>query len=216
MAGVDSSGTERTIGPQGEVRATPGTPRAEFYFDLVDPGSYIVSHVIDQAGAEEAFAWRGLELRPPPEPMIDPYERTWRSRHSEALLLSQSQGLAISEPEFLPWTRKAHELCEFARERDRFHTVRRALFRSHFVNGTDIGRIDLLIEIAHGAGLDRTEAKAVLDVDRYTATILRNRESALGQAIKAVPAVVTAAGRLVDTGSLRDIERLLAEIANGQ
>ncbi len=206
---MDSNGTERTIRPVGEVRATRDAPAAELYFDFIDPVSYVVSRMIDRAGADESFAWCGLELRPPPAPAIDPDGPAWRFRRSEALLLSEPLGLPMSRPHFLPWTRKAHELCEFARQRDRFHPVRRALFRSLFVDRTDIGRIDLLVEIVRDAGLDPTEAKAVLDVDRYTAVIVRNRESALERKIRDVPTVVTAAGRLDGTGSLREIERLL-------
>ena len=192
-------------------------PPGGFYFDFIDPGSYVVSHMIDQAGAQGAFAWRGLELRPPPASMIDPQQPAWRRRHADALRFAPSLGVAMCEPGLLPWTRKAHELCEFARERDRFHAVRRALFQAHFVDRADIGRIDLLIDVASGAGLDRTEAKAVLDVDRYTGTVLRHRESALERDIRGVPTVVTAAGRLDHRAPLRHIERSLAGwIANGR
>ena len=191
------------------MRATPDTRSDEFYYDFIDPGSYVVSHMIDRAGAEESFNWFGFELRPPPVPMIDSHGSSWRSRHSDALRFSQPLGLPMSEPEFLPWTRKAHELCEFARERDRFHTVRRALFRAHFVDRVDIGRIDLLTELAHEAGLDRTETRAALDVDRYEAAVLRTREAAVDRGIRTVPAVITPSGRLDDTGSLREIQQLL-------
>lgn len=214
---MESIDTERTIRPQGEVRATPDTRSRELYFDFVDPGSYVVSHMIDRSGVEESFSWLGLELRPPPEPMIDVSGSSWRSRHSEAQLFSQPLDLPMSEPEFAPWTRKAHELCEFARESDRFHIVRRALFHAHFVERVDIGRIDLLTELAHGAGLDRTRTRAVLDVDRYEEAILRNRKSALDREIRTVPTVVAAARCLDDAGPLREIQQLLIGWdANGQ
>lgn len=199
------------------MRATPETPSGEFHFDFIDPVSCVVSHMIDRAGVEDSFVWCGLELRPPPAPMVDPQGASWRFRHSEAQMFSQTMGLSMSQPDFVPWTRKAHELCEFARDRDRFHAVRRALFRAHFVDRIDIGRIDLLTEVAHDAGLDRTEARAALDVDGYEETIRRTRESALERKIVTVPTVITAAGRLADTGSLREIQRLLADwIANGE
>ena len=199
------------------MRATPDTRSDEFYYDFIDPGSYVVSQMIDRAGVEESFSWFGLELRPPPAPMVDSRHSAWRSRHSEALRFARPLDLPMCEPEFLPWTRKAHELCEFAREHDRFHAVRRALFRAHFVDRVDIGRIDLLNELAHEAGLDRTETRAVLDVDRYEEAILRTREVALERKIKVVPTVITASGRLDDTGSLREIQQLLTGgVANGK
>lgn len=214
---MESTGAERTIRPQGEVCATPDPRLGEFYFDFIDPGSYVVSHLIDRTGTEESFNWFGLELRPPPAPMIDSRASAWRSRHAEALLLAQPLGLSMSEPGLLPWTRKAHELCEFSRDRDRFHQVRRALFRAHFVDRIDIGRIDLLTELAHEAGLDRSETRAALDVDRYAEAIASTRESALDREIRVVPTLVTASRRLADTGSLREIQQLLAGgMANGE
>jgi predicted DsbA family dithiol-disulfide isomerase len=36
-----------------------------------------------------------------------------------------------------------------------------------FGRGEDIGRVDVLVDLARALGLDATEAKAVLDVDRY-------------------------------------------------
>ena len=189
----------------------------QFYFDFIDPGSYVVSHMIDGAGAEESFGWFGLELRPPPAPMVDSRDPSWRSRHSEALRLARPLGLSMAEAEFLPWTRKAHELCGFARDRDRFHQVRRALFRAHFVDRIDIGRIDLLTELAHEAGLERSETRAALDVDRYAEALVSTRESALDREIRVVPTLVTAALRLAGTGALREIQHLLAGgIANGE
>lgn len=191
------------------MRATPDTRSGEFHYDFIDPRSYVVSNMIDRAGAEESFSWFGLELCPPPAPMIDPRDSSWRSRRSKALRFARPLNLPMCEPEFLPWTRKAHELCEFARERDRFQTLRRALFRAHFVDRIDIGRIDLLTELAHEAGLDRTETRAALDLDRYEEAILRTREAAVDRGISTVPAVITASGRLDDTGSLREIQQLL-------
>lgn len=102
----------------------------------------------------------------------------------------------MNTPRFVPWTRKAHELTEFAREEDCYHAVRRALFVAHFVDRRDIGRIDLLVEIAAAAGLDRSGAKAALDVDRFEATVRRHRELAKNRNVAEVPAVVHEARRI--------------------
>ena len=203
---------------------TADPDRPSLYFDFVDPGSWIVSRAVDAAGGAEHIEWRGLELRPPPEPMIDPRAEEWRMRSARILkhaglkpprVLHPEGGAGIlpgsrlESPTIVPWTRKAHELCEFARERDCFDSVRRALFRAHFVDRTDIGRIDLLVEIGAGAGLDRSETKAVLDVDRFAVTVLRHRNEAQGLGVADVPALVSAAGKLEGLALLRDIERAI-------
>ena len=205
------------------------------YFDLVDPLSLLASAVMDQAGVAEAVSWRGLELRPPPAALIDPETAEWRARLDFAArqaerLMRPAGPLALASagtartagtagiarirnftaarsPTIVPWTRKAHELCEFARERDCLHAVRRALFRAHFIDRIDIGRIDLLVEVAGRAGLEASETQAVLDVDRYTAAVLGNRNEALSLRVAEVPALVLNEERLEGTAVLSQIEQ---------
>lgn len=175
---------------------TMPAPKPLLFFDFVDPGSRLASHMIEEAGAAHAVQWRGLELCPPPRPMIDPGDPGWRARHSLVAPRALELGLHIETAEFVPWTRKAHELAEFARERDCYHGVRRALFEAHFVDRIDVGRIDLLVEIAHRAGLDRGEARVALDVDRYTGVVLEHRAEARELAVTEVPAVACGGRRL--------------------
>ena len=177
-----------------------------FFFDFVDPVSCVIAHMIEEAGAGALIEWRGLELRPPPGRLIDPRDEVWRARHARAIALARCAGTVdLPEPTLLPWTRKAHELCEFARERDCVHRVRRNLFRAHFFDHADIGRIDSLVDIGVRAGLERTETRAVLDVDRHTGAILANRESARAREISDIPALLSRTGSLVDSGALGEI-----------
>ncbi|MXX36126.1 MAG: hypothetical protein F4107_00185 [Gemmatimonadetes bacterium] len=196
---------------------TFGNPRTSdhsiLYFDFVDPISHLASRMVDRAGVAAAIEWRGLELCPPPQPMIDPGAAGWRARQTLAAGHARRRAdNGPGPPPIIPWTRKAHELCEFARERDCLDAVRRALFRAHFVDHTDIGRIDLLVEIARAAGLDRSEAKAVLDVDRFAGAVLENRSRALDEGIADVPALVHPGGLLEGPEVLGEIERALAEM----
>ena len=198
---------------------TPGDPASDdcgafdhlvLYFDFVDPVSCLISRMMDRAGTGANVEWRGFELRPPPQPVIDARSTEWEARHAVAVGHGKRSGDdGPASPPFIPWTRKAHELCELARERDCLHAVRAALFQAHFIDHTDIGRIDLLVETARTAGLDPTEARAVLDVDRYTATVLRTREAAIAEGIADVPALVHPGGRLEGAEVLREIERAI-------
>jgi protein disulfide-isomerase len=60
-----------------------------------------------------------------------------------------------------------------------------------------VGRVDVLVELAEDAGLDRSETRAVLDVDRYTDEVVRLREAAASQGVVGVPTMVCA-GRLLE------------------
>ena len=172
------------------------SPGPTLFFDFIDPGSYLASLMIDEAGAADNVHWRGFELRPPPLPLMDPGTDDWQRYHAFAAEEAGAMGAELHAPDLLPWTRKAHELTEFARDRDCYHAVRRALFMAHFVDRTDIGRIDLLVAVAHAAGLDRSEAKAALDVDRYADAVSAHRDTAGRAAIDSVPALVSGTWRV--------------------
>ena len=190
------------------------TPGPTLFFDFIDPGSYLASHMIDEAGAADIVHWRGFELRPPPRPLIDPGTDDWQRYHSSVAEEARVLGAKMEAPDMLPWTRKAHELTEFARDRDCYHAVRRALFMAHFIDRTDIGRIDLLVAVAHAAGLDRSEAKAALDVDRYTDTVSAHRDMARRVAVEGVPALVSGTRRVVGLTSPAHASRWAGWITN--
>lgn len=183
------------------------TPTPVLFFDFTDPGSYLASHLMDEAGVADRCEWHGLELRPPPRPLVDPADPEWRSYHGLIADSAGKRGLPMNAPSFVPWTRKAHELVEFAREQDCYHAVKRALFKAHFVDRSDIGRIDLLVEIAFASGLDRSGAKAALDVDRHAATVLAHRALAKSRNVAEVPALVHGARRIEGLRSHADVSR---------
>jgi predicted DsbA family dithiol-disulfide isomerase len=68
--------------------------------------------------------------------------------------------------------------------------MRDALFAAYFGAGRDIGRIDVLVEIGEGCGLDRTELKVTLDIDQHTEEIEREEEEAVRLGLQGVPAYV--------------------------
>ena len=200
--------------PAAPNTATMPKRRPAFHFDFTDPGSRLAAHLIDEAGAADTVEWRGFELRPHPRPLIDPTSADWSTYHARTVECAREFGVPMQAPQLVPWTRKAHELAEFAREGDCYHAVRRALFEAHFVDRTDIGRIDLLVDIAHRAGLDRTEAKAVLDVDRFTGVVLGQREAAREQGVTVVPALVAGGRRLEGLATAAGIARWTRWIRN--
>lgn len=159
---------------------SPAAPR--FHFDYVDPLSYLLDRELAAVTAEAGLAVTlvPLEVRPPPEPLLDPDGPWWRERWAAASVAASGlEGPAPVEPVLLPWTRKAHELVAHARAADREMDAHRSVFRAFFEEGRDIGRVDVLVELGVALGLDRTETKAVLDVDRYAAEVAAARDDAL-------------------------------------
>lgn len=178
-----------------------------FYFDFVDPASYLAAQVVLDAGAEAAVDWRGFELRVPPQPMLNPVDPAWADRQSRALAYAEAAGVPMATPDFLPWTRKAHELAEFAGDKGHRGELVQALFRAHFVAGRDIGRIDVLAEVAAEAGLDGAEARTTLGVDRCAGAVVEARALALERGVDGVPVLAVGGRRLAGLRSPGEIRR---------
>jgi predicted DsbA family dithiol-disulfide isomerase len=165
---------------------------ARFFFDYVDPLSLLVERDLAALEAEgmPALVRHPLELRAPPARLIDPEDPLWTRRWEQARQLGEARGIRMRPPALVPWSRKAHELAQHAREMGMFEEVHLALFRAFLEEGRDIGRIDVLATVAREAGLDGQDARTVLGVDRYAAGLdgLRGEAERLG--VRGVPTLL--------------------------
>ncbi len=162
------------------------------YGDYACPYSYLAESVVAALRAQDvAVARRGFELRPPGSPLV----LTWPDG-IEAL--AGRFGVELNRPPRPVRTRKAHEAAMQAGSRGMHEAMHAAIFRAYFVEGRDIGRIDVLATIAGEIGLDASEMRVVLDVDRWADNVVADRERALALGIDATP--VFAIGGRVLTG----------------
>jgi len=174
-------------------------PAAVFFYDYVDPLAYLVERELAHAGppgAPPAVRRVPLELRPPPAPLLDPDAPEWRTRWEAALEEASRHGIRLAEPALLPWTRKAHELVLHAASAGVGEAAHRAVFDAVFLNGRDVGRVDVLVALARELGLDAREARVVLDVDRYAEDVIAGRAEAAAAGVAASPALASAHGTL--------------------
>lgn len=93
-------------------------------------------------------------------------------------------------PTTKPRTRKAHEAVKFAATVAKGDDLHRAIFEAFFEHGLDIGRIDVVVEIGAGVGIDRSELKVVLDVDTFTEAVATDRDLAERLEIDGTPAYI--------------------------
>lgn len=164
----------------------------DFFYDYVDPASYLVNHQLQELAKEldVRLAPRPFEIRRPSASMVDPQNPDWRRYLTWMKEEAREMGVELERPALVPWSRKAHELALMAREADRFAIVHERLYRAYFVDGRDLGRVDVLVEIGEEAGLDRTAVKAALDVDRHLATLKEERSRAERLEVRGVPTLL--------------------------
>lgn len=162
------------------------------FSDFACPFSYVTEAALRrmEAAGEVAATHLAWELYPAPAPLPPADAGKWM----DALRpLANELGLALRVPPPAR-TRKAHEAAAFAASKGVGPAMREALFAAHFGEGRDIGRIDVLVEIGAGLGLDATELKVVLDVDTFAARVAAERDAALRAGVRGVPTIVVGTG----------------------
>jgi predicted DsbA family dithiol-disulfide isomerase len=183
------------------------------YFDYIDPASFLLEHRLRQMEGAETFslALEPLELSPPPADLLDPNGEEW-SRHWETMAKEAEElGLTLRRPWIVPWSRKAHELALFAEEQDCLQGIHQTLFRAYLLEGVDIGRVDVLVDLARQQGLDPLEVKTALDIDLYRESVIRKRAAALEAGVARSPTLVLNENRLEGYPDKETLESFLTE-----
>jgi predicted DsbA family dithiol-disulfide isomerase len=89
-----------------------------------------------------------------------------------------------------PNTVDSHRLISHARREGRQHTMVDALFRAYFIEGRDIGEIEVLTEIAAESGLDGDAARSFLESDDDRAMVVGEDELARSLGVSGVPCYI--------------------------
>ncbi len=185
-------------------------PRLVFYFDYVDPGSYLMHRQLGQLlpdGVEPTV--HPLEVRPVPQELIDGTDPDWNAYGETVKGLAREAGIRMAHPVFIPWSRKAHELRLHAAEQGLESPMHEEIFSARFQEGADIGRIDILVAAAERVGLDASESKAVLDVDKHRDRVVDLRREAEAAGVQRVPTLRSGDMSLEGPASIGEVRHFL-------
>jgi predicted DsbA family dithiol-disulfide isomerase len=177
----------------------------EIYSDLICPWCYIGKRRMEAGlkllGQEitPKIVWRPFQLNPdmPNEGMNRKNYRTkkfgsWeRSMAMDAEVAStgQSLGLQFNYDKVLmtPNTLAGHRLLWWAEQRNQQGPLAESLFRAYFTEGSDIGRHDVLAEVASGVGLPLSEARMFLDSEAGKKEVEEEALKGLDLGLEGVP-----------------------------
>jgi predicted DsbA family dithiol-disulfide isomerase len=108
----------------------------------------------------------------------------------------------------------AHRLLHWAGLVGDQKALKKALFEAYFTKGRDPGDVETLVEAAQSVGLDRDEARQVLESGRYADEVRAAELFWRQNGISAVPAVIINDKYLISGGQPADaFERALRTIA---
>src|SRR5215475_2943161 len=111
-------------------------------------------------GKDVEVEWMPFELRPEPHPTLRPdgdyLQRAWQQ---SVYPIARRMGVPIKLPEVSPQphTHLAFEGYQYAREHGKGNDYNDRVLESFFVEGRDIGDIDVLAKLAGEVGLDPEE-----------------------------------------------------------
>jgi predicted DsbA family dithiol-disulfide isomerase len=123
--------------------------------------------------------------------MPHPIPFTVRQQRGAAMRAMMAEaGLTFVESDWVPNSRKALEASEYAREQGHFDDFHRNVFRAYFGEGRDIGKLEVLQDIARDAGLDADALVEAVTSGRYTERVDEDLALAQHIGLRGVPAFI--------------------------
>jgi predicted DsbA family dithiol-disulfide isomerase len=99
-------------------------------------------------------------------------------------------GLEFSDYRLLSNTHIALQAAEFARDQDLFRPFHEGLFRAYFGRGQDIGRREVVAEVAEACGLVAADLLAAVEDRRYEERLSQTRHEARRWLLEGVPTFI--------------------------
>jgi predicted DsbA family dithiol-disulfide isomerase len=188
----------------------------EVFSDFVCPFCYLAEQPLADAveGGDVQIAWRPFELRPQPTPTLRPEGDYLQSTWQQVVYpMAERLGVPIVLPRVSPqpYSRLAFEGFAYAAQRSLGQRYTERVFRAFFVKQRDIGRVEVLADVAAELGLDADDFRAALESGRYAETHHQALRRARELEITTVPTFLVNGRRLEGVPSAEALHRLLNE-----
>jgi len=175
--------------------------------DVVCPWCVIgyrqLAEALKQTNTPHEIHWHPFELNPntPPEGqnlrehIMEKYGSTAQDSEESRVRMTAAGAEVGFEFQFTDDTRtyntfNVHQLLHWADQQGRMHDLKQALFTAHFTNNRNVSDNAVLADIAADIGLDRTEALAVIEDQRFAKDIREAVQRSQEQGIQSVPSVI--------------------------
>lgn len=113
-----------------------------------------------------------------------------------------------------PNTRNAHRLIHWAEIEGRQTAIVHSLFVAYFVEGRDIGQVEVLADIADSAEMDAAMVTRLLESDADVEEIVNRDAAARGMGISSVPTFIVAGQHAVPGAQPPELwEKVIAEVS---
>lgn len=199
--------------------------------DVVCPWCVIgyrqLAKALEVSGTDYEMHWHPFELNPDMPPEGQNLREHLAEKYGASKEQSQENRLRITEAganvgfDFrfaddmrMHNTFNVHQLLHWADQQARMHDLKQALFVAHFTHRRNLSDNNVLADVAAEIGLERAEALAILEDQRFASEVRTAEKAWLSKGISGVPAVIFNHRHLV-TGAqgLENYARILEQLA---
>ena len=185
----------------------PNPIRVDIISDVVCPWCIVGYRQLKQAAEATGIVietyWHPFELNrdmpPEGENLREHIMRKYGST-AEQSAQARQQLASIGEPLGIEFqfgddskivnTFAAHQLLHWAQEAGKSQDLKLALFDAYFAQGQDVSQPEVLADTAASVGLDREEALAVLNEQRFAETVREKEDFWTSRGVSSVPTMV--------------------------
>lgn len=180
--------------------------KVEVWSDIMCPFCYIgkknFENALQQfAGAEEVeLEWKSFQLDPTIPQGVSYQEGEYLSKSKgmapaqvKGMLQSVSQTAAQAGVEMnfdqviVANTMYSHRLLHFAKSKGLANELKERLFKAHFNEGLDVGKIEVLVQLGNEVGLVGAEIQAMLESEEYLYDVAQDVQEAANIGVQGVP-----------------------------
>ncbi|WP_280546487.1 DsbA family protein [Halomonas sp. 11-S5] len=169
----------------------------DVFSDFVCPFCYLEVPELDALeehfGDVVAIRWRAFELRPEPEPTLDPDGDYLHDTWERAVYpMAAERGMTLRLPRLQPRSRLAHEASAWARTQEVVRpgadgAMRTALFRGFFEESLDLADPEALVRVAQTLELDGQALRQALAQGQFRQQVRIDQQTARELGIGGVP-----------------------------
>ncbi|MFE4590480.1 DsbA family oxidoreductase [Streptomyces laurentii] len=172
-----------------------GTVSIKVWSDYVCPFCMLAEGPLHEAthDLDVAIEWMPFELRPHPTPTLRPEDDYLPAIWARAVYpMARRMGVDITLPTVSPqpYTRLAFEGYQYAAEHGRAAEYTPRMLRAFFQENRDIGRLDVLTDIARELGLDGHGFAQALTAGTYTAAHEEALRTAAAYRVTVAPTLI--------------------------
>jgi len=164
------------------------------YYDYICPFCYLGTKRI--LGLSKEFNltidWKGIEIHPEFPPQGKKRTKTLKSKSFAETIreMAKEDNIEIKLPGYATNSRLSLEASEFAKLKGKFLEFHIGIYEAYFLEGRNIGDIEIVLDIGEKAGLHRSDLVECLNKRTMFDNIEANKKEAEDNIILGVPTFI--------------------------